>query len=86
MAAHESPRTTKLYDRTKSVLKASERDQIRQVQRIEQGMGRAIRSNEDYCVVVLMRQRLIAQLYATGATRYFSPATQARQWWTSQPG
>jgi hypothetical protein len=73
------PDTRRLIDRyEQSVLKASERDQIRQVQRIEQGMGRAIRSNEDYCVVVLMGQRLIAQLYATGATKYFSPAT-ARQ-------
>jgi Rad3-related DNA helicase len=73
------PDTRRLIDRyEQSVLKASERDQIRQVQRIEQGMGRAIRSNEDYCVVLLMGQRLIAQLYATGSTKYFSPAT-ARQ-------
>ena len=73
------PDTRRLIDRyEQGVLKASEREQVRQVQRIEQGMGRAIRSNEDYCVVMLMGQRLISHLYATGAVRHFSPAT-ARQ-------
>ena len=48
------PDTRRLIDRyEQSVLKASQREQSRQVQRIEQGMGRAIRSNEDYSVAIL---------------------------------
>lgn len=50
----------------------------RQVQRIEQGMGRGVRSNEDYCVVVLIGPRL-AQLTVDPRTLpRFSPATQAQ--------
>ena len=50
----------------------------RQVQRLEQGMGRAVRSNEDHCVVLLIGARL-AQLTADPRTSdRFSPATQAQ--------
>lgn len=55
----------------------------RQVQRIEQGMGRAVRSNEDHCVVFLLGRRL-SQLTADPKTvERFSPATQ-RQLKTSR--
>ena len=50
----------------------------RQIQRIEQGMGRGIRSNEDWCVVLLMGWRLTERLYSGGATELFSPATRAQ--------
>ena len=50
----------------------------RQVQRIEQGMGRGVRSNEDHCVVFLLGPRL-AQLTVDPRTlSSFSPATQAQ--------
>lgn len=50
----------------------------RQVQRIEQGMGRGVRSNEDHCVVFLLGPRL-AQLVADPRTsEQFSPATRAQ--------
>lgn len=50
----------------------------RQVQRIEQGMGRGVRSNEDHCVVLLLGGRL-TQLIADPATfALFGPATQAQ--------
>lgn len=50
----------------------------RQVQRIEQGMGRGIRSNEDHCVVFLLGPRL-AQITVDPRTfPLFSPATQAQ--------
>src|SRR5262249_53147547 len=39
-------------------LDESEAMLTRQVQRIEQGMGRAVRSNDDYCVVMLLGSRL----------------------------
>ena len=48
----------------------------RQVQRIEQGMGRGIRSNEDYCAVLLLDTRLTARLHK--ARNRFSAATQAQ--------
>lgn len=50
----------------------------RQVQRIEQGMGRGVRSNEDHCVVLLLGPKL-AQLTVDPRTlTRFSPATQAQ--------
>lgn len=50
----------------------------RQIQRIEQGMGRAVRSNEDHCVVFLLGPRL-AQLVADPRSRSrFSAATLAQ--------
>jgi hypothetical protein len=50
----------------------------RQVQRIEQGMGRGVRSNEDHCVVILIGPRL-SQLTSDPRTLpRFSPATRAQ--------
>ncbi len=71
------PDTRRLLDRyEQGTLADSDRYLSRQVQRIEQGMGRGIRSNEDYCVVIAMGSRLLAALYAQGAARHFSPATK----------
>lgn len=50
----------------------------RQIQRIEQGMGRGIRSNEDWCVVFLLGRRLTERIYTGGALEMFSPATRAQ--------
>lgn len=50
----------------------------RQIQRIEQGMGRGIRSNDDYCVVFLLGRRLTERLHKPGARARFSPATRAQ--------
>lgn len=50
----------------------------RQVQRLEQGMGRAVRSNEDHCVVLLLGARLAERLHGPGARAAFSPATRAQ--------
>lgn len=50
----------------------------RSVQRLEQGMGRAVRSNEDHCVVFLIGRQL-AQLTVDPRTlERFSPATKAQ--------
>lgn len=50
----------------------------RQVQRLEQGMGRATRSNDDHCVVFLLGRRLAERLYSRKARECFSPATRAQ--------
>ncbi|HEX6665816.1 MAG TPA: DEAD/DEAH box helicase [Solirubrobacterales bacterium] len=50
----------------------------RQVQRIEQGMGRGVRSNDDFCVVLLLGRKLTARLYPAAAREKFSPATRAQ--------
>jgi hypothetical protein len=50
----------------------------RQVQRLEQGMGRATRSNDDHCVVFLLGNRLAERLHGTRARDCFSPATRAQ--------
>lgn len=46
------------------------------IEKIEQGMGRGIRSKDDYCVVFLMGRSLISHLYVNGAISKFTPATK----------
>jgi len=46
------------------------------VQKIEQGMGRGIRSKDDYCVVFLMGHSLVSHLYVNEAISKFTPATK----------
>lgn len=50
----------------------------RQVQRIEQGMGRGVRSNEDHCVVLLIGSRLSQLVADPRSLARFSPATRAQ--------
>ena len=73
------PDVRSLLDRyDQGALRLSDRNLAGQIQRIEQGMGRGIRSNDDYCAVLLMGTGLIRALYATGAAAHFSPATAAQ--------
>lgn len=50
----------------------------RQVQRIEQGMGRGVRSNEDHCVVFLLGAHLSQLVADPRSLGRFGPATQAQ--------
>jgi len=51
---------------------------VRQTQRIEQGMGRGVRSTSDYCAVILLDQRLVSRLYGAAEREWLSPATRAQ--------
>lgn len=46
-----------------------------QIQKIEQGMGRGVRSNSDYCVIVFMGDKLADVIVNQGGDHYFSKAT-----------
>lgn len=48
----------------------------RQIQRLEQGMGRTTRSNNDFSIVILMGERLAERLNNYSARKMFSPATR----------
>ena len=51
---------------------------LRQIQRVEQGMGRGVRSSDDHCVVLLLGARLSQRLHEAEANVMFSPATRAQ--------
>lgn len=50
----------------------------RQIQRIEQGMGRGVRSNEDHCVVFLLGSHLSQLVADPRSFARFGPATRAQ--------
>ena len=50
----------------------------RQLERIEQGMGRGVRSNDDYCVVLLLGPKLTSRLRSPDGMDMLTPATAAQ--------
>ena len=60
------------------VVRKSERIQREQIQRIEQGMGRGIRSSNDYCLIYLLGSQLTSVLYTDDGYKFFSNATRAQ--------
>jgi replicative superfamily II helicase len=61
-----------------AVLSDSQSALRRQMQRIEQGMGRGVRSNDDYCVVLLVGAKLTARVKSPEGNALLTPATQAQ--------
>nr|WP_246583331.1 helicase C-terminal domain-containing protein [Bradyrhizobium iriomotense] len=59
-------------------LDGTRRQLVRQVQRIEQGMGRGVRSSQDHCVVLLVGAKLTQRLHRPDARALFSSATRAQ--------
>lgn len=73
------PVARRLIDKVEQViLMGSSRKVTQLVQKIEQGMGRGVRSSDDYCVVFLMGRNLTSQLYAEDSMNRFSPGTKAQ--------
>jgi hypothetical protein len=60
------------------VLSGSAVNLRRQIERIEQGMGRGVRSNDDYCAVLLLGARLTSRLRSPEGTGMLTPATKAQ--------
>lgn len=71
------PNVSNMNDKyEQEVVRKSERIQKEQIQRIEQGMGRGVRSNSDYCLVFLVGDQLTNMLYTDDGYKFFSKATQ----------
>lgn len=66
-----------------SILYGSEEILLRDLQKIEQGMGRGVRSNNDFCAIFLMGSNLINKLYTKNGISKFTKATYA-QWQLSE--
>lgn len=64
--------------REASVLSGSHALFVRQIQRVEQGMGRGVRDSEDHCVVLLLGPELAFATHDQGQQELFSPATRAQ--------
>ena len=60
------------------LLDGTQKQLVRQVQRIEQGMGRGVRSSDDHCVVLLLGGKLTQRLHQPEAEAMFSSATRAQ--------
>lgn len=58
-----------------SVLSGTEMQITRQIQRIEQGMGRGVRSSKDHCAILLLGAKLIQRIHSNSARSKFSSAT-----------
>jgi len=73
------PDSRRMIDQiTESQLTGSQKVVNTKIQKIEQGMGRGVRSNDDHCIVFLMGKNLIHHLYTNGAINKFSQATKAQ--------
>ena len=73
------PDVRRQIDKVKQSVLMGSTKQVNQIlQRIEQGMGRGVRSNDDHCVVFLVGRDLTSQLYSQGAMDKLSPGTKAQ--------
>ncbi len=70
----EARRLAERYEQ--SVINDGDAIFARQMQKVEQGMGRGVRANDDFCVVLIMGAKLTQALFSAGALEKFSPATR----------
>ncbi|WP_409558842.1 helicase C-terminal domain-containing protein [Agrobacterium sp.] len=57
------------------LLEGTQAHLLRQIQKLEQGMGRGVRSAEDRCAVLLLGPRLTQKINQSDARALFTPAT-----------
>lgn len=73
------PDVRRLVDKvTQSLLLGSEKTKDEIIQKIEQGMGRGVRSSDDFCGVVLLGKALNGAVFLGSSLDKFSPATKAQ--------
>lgn len=65
-------------DKAISITSQDDNWKLKIVQKIEQGLGRTVRSNSDYSVVLLLGDRLIDFIGLKSNMKYFSLATQTQ--------
>ena len=65
-------------DKAISITSQDDNWKLKIVQKIEQGLGRTVRSNSDYSVVLLLGDKLIDFISLKSNMKYFSLATQAQ--------
>lgn len=79
LAISDLPEVSSYADLVDSeVLSESTVNLKRQIERIEQGMGRGVRSNDDYCAVLLLGAKLTARLRSPEGQEMLTPATRAQ--------
>lgn len=79
LVVSELPEVSSFADLIDSeVLSGTNLNLRRQVERIEQGMGRGVRSNDDYCAVLLLGAKLTGRLRSREGQAMLTPATKAQ--------
>lgn len=79
------PNSRSIYEGYLQSLNPSDKSLIREkIQKIEQGIGRGVRSNTDYCVVVFMGKSLTNAIITCDGINYFSDATKNQYELSSQ--
>ena len=79
LAIYNLPEVSSYTDLVDSVvLSGTSINLRRQIERIEQGMGRGVRSNDDYCVVLLLGAKLTVRLRSPEGLSFLTPATKAQ--------
>lgn len=75
----ETPQIAGLIERVEMAqIEGTHHAVIREIQKVEQGMGRAIRKVDDWCLVILVGGRLSQLTAIPKYQSYFSQATQAQ--------
>lgn len=70
------PNSISLSDRLYEVYRESSKIiDLKTAQKIEQGIGRAVRGEKDYCVIIITGMNLITLLSSNRLKKYFSPQT-----------
>ncbi|WP_440807855.1 DEAD/DEAH box helicase family protein [Pseudomonas syringae] len=73
------PDVRRMIDKVEEgILLGTDRSATQTTQRVEQGMGRGVRSNDDYCAVLLIGRSLTRKLYASSGSENFSVGTKAQ--------